>query len=290
MIYNTLKYIFNHPFNSENRWAALIRFIKWQINTKLDPNPIIYQFTENSKLLIKKGMTGATGNIYCGLMEFEDMGFLLHFLRPTDLFLDVGANIGAYSILASGEIGSHTIAIEPIPSTFGHLTNNIAVNQIQEKVRAYNIGLSSVKGIVRFTKAFDAINHVATPEELYTIDVEVDILDSLMKDTPSLIKIDVEGFETEVINGATRILNDPKLKAIIIELNGSGIRYGYDENLIHDKFLKLNFKPYNYNPKTRKLVEISKFGNHNTIYIRDLVFVTERIKKSRRIKIAKKEI
>lgn len=47
-------------------------------------------------------MTGATGNWYCGLQEYEDMSFVLHALRPGDLFVDVGANIGSYSILAAG--------------------------------------------------------------------------------------------------------------------------------------------------------------------------------------------
>jgi hypothetical protein len=47
-----------------------------------------YQCTQNSKLLVWKGLTGATGNIYCGLHEFEDMAFLLHFLRPRDLSAD----------------------------------------------------------------------------------------------------------------------------------------------------------------------------------------------------------
>ena len=47
-------------------------------------------------------MTGATGNIYCGLYEFLDMAFLLHFLRNGDLFGDIGSNIGSYTVLATG--------------------------------------------------------------------------------------------------------------------------------------------------------------------------------------------
>jgi len=45
-----------------------------------------------SKFLVKTGETGLTGNIYTGLHEFPDMGFLLHFLRAEDLFVDIGAN------------------------------------------------------------------------------------------------------------------------------------------------------------------------------------------------------
>jgi hypothetical protein len=48
-----------------------------------------------SSTLRRKSAFCVTGNIYCGLHEFADMGFVLHFLRPGDLFVDVGANIAA---------------------------------------------------------------------------------------------------------------------------------------------------------------------------------------------------
>jgi thymidylate synthase len=63
-------------------------------------------------------MTGATGNIYAGLHEFEDMAFLLHLLRSEDMFADVGSNIGSYTILASGVVGAKSVAFEPVPSTY----------------------------------------------------------------------------------------------------------------------------------------------------------------------------
>ena len=70
-LFRALKFIFTHPFNSENKLSGVLIFIKWQINCLLNPYPIIYQFTENSKLIITKGLAGATGNLYCGLMEFN---------------------------------------------------------------------------------------------------------------------------------------------------------------------------------------------------------------------------
>ena len=292
MLYNTLKFIYNHPFNSDNKIQSLFRFFSWQLNTLINPYPIVYPYTENSKLLIWKSLTGATGNLYCGLMEYSDMGFLLHFLRPSDLFIDIGANIGAFTVLASGEIGAHTISVEPIPSTYKSLVDNILINRIQDKVQALNIGLGNEKKIIKFTMSLDTVNHVATDVDIDTIEVNVDTLDSVTSLIPALIKIDVEGFETEVLNGATNILQNNNLKAIIIELNGSGNRYGYDEKLIHSKLLALQFKPYNYNPQTRKLAEVSSSINSdgNALYIRDLDFVIERVVTARKIKIGKKEM
>lgn len=282
-----LKFIYNHPYNQDNKLGGVVQFIKWQFNCILNPFPIIYRYTENSKIIISKGLSGATGNLYCGLMEYEDMGFLLHFLRTDDLFVDIGANVGAYTILASSEIKASTIAIEPIPSTFNYLMDNIYINQIHDKVDALNIGLGAQKGSIAFTNSLDCLNHVATPIEKDTIEVPIYTLDSILSSTrqPILIKIDVEGFETEVLNGANNTLMNDKLKAIIIELNGSGIRYGYDEYHIHTKLLKYGFEPFRYNPKTKELIKLDSFGPHNTIYLRDSDFVGNRLKSSREIKI-----
>ncbi|MCX7944434.1 MAG: FkbM family methyltransferase [Deltaproteobacteria bacterium] len=286
-LFNILKFIYTHPFNSENRINGILRFFKWQISCLLNQYPIIYQFTENSRLIIAKGMTSATGNLYCGLAEYNEMGFLLHFLRQGDLFIDIGANIGAYTILASAEIGANTIAIEPIPPTFKILLDNILVNRIHDRVKALNIGLGSKNGKLRFTTLYDSTNHVATGGETNTIEVEVSTLDTILSSEliPVLLKIDVEGFETEVLNGAEKTLGRDALKAIIIELNGLGKRYGYDDLEVHKKLLNFEFKPFMYNPQRRRLEELETFGAHNTIYLRDKKFVEDRIRSARRIKI-----
>jgi FkbM family methyltransferase len=237
-------------------------------------------------------MTGATGNLYCGLHEFEDMLFLLHFLRKNDLFMDVGANIGSYTILASSHVFANTISIEPVPSTFNHLVKNVFINSSQERVEMKNIALGSKKGSVDFTSNFDTVNHVATKADTDTIQVSVEKLDDILldKEVPILIKIDVEGFETEVLNGAAKSILSNELKAIIVELNGSGLRYGYDENLIHEKLLVCGFKPYRYCPINRALTLVQTFGKHNTIYIRDIGFVIERLHNAEKVKIKDKII
>ena len=290
-LFRALKFIFIHPFNSDNKINAIINFFKWQLSCLLNPYPIIYDFTENSKLIITKGLAGATGNLYCGLMEYNEMGFLLHFLKPADTFVDIGANIGSYTILASSQVKANSISIEPLQETFKKLIDNILINKVEQNVKAFNIGLGSEIGKIHFTQSLDTINHVATKEEIDTIEVKIDTLDNLLmnEQCPSLIKIDVEGYENEVINGAEKILENQSLKAIIIELNGSGSRYGYDDENIHLKLLQYGFKPYCYNPKGKELKALKTFGNHNTLYLRDVNFIEERIKSSKRIKVGVKE-
>ncbi|MBL0119966.1 MAG: FkbM family methyltransferase [Saprospiraceae bacterium] len=289
-MFNSLLFIINHPLNKGRKISAIWNFIKWQITSRLMSYPIVYTFTQNSKLIMWNGLRGATGNLYCGLMEFEDMGFLLHFLRPEDLFVDIGANVGVYTILASGEIGAKSISIEPIPSTYSSLTDNININELHDRVITHNIGLGKEDSELRFTSTLDTVNHVAIKDDLNTIIVSVTSLDKLLGDKmPVLIKIDVEGFETEVINGSKTTLDNINLKAIIIELNNSGERYGYKDQDIHQELLRNGFIPFYYDPKKKKLSRLTSYGTHNTIYLRDLDFINSRIQSSRKIKIGRYE-
>ncbi len=236
-------------------------------------------------------MTGATGNIYLGLHDFYEMGFLLHFLRKEDVFADIGANIGSYSILASGVNKATTIAFEPSATTFLQLQKNITINHLENKVKAFSLALGAKVETLYFTTALDTINHVVPEYEMKNtenrVEVNVDTLDNIAKEqgVPSLIKIDVEGFETEVINGMEKTLADKTLKAIIIELNGSGLRYGYDENEIHKKLLSHGFQPYLYDPFKRAFEVSPGYGAFNTLYLRHIDFVKERVAKAEKINI-----
>ena len=126
-IFNTIKFITDHPLNRDRKLSSIIRFAKWQIGSRLVQGAIIFDWINGSKFLVKTGETGLTGNIYTGLHEFIDMGFLLHFLRDEDLFIDVGANVGSYSILACYAVGARGIAFEPVPSTYNGLLKTYAL-------------------------------------------------------------------------------------------------------------------------------------------------------------------
>ena len=91
------RFISNHPLTCDHRAEAFLRFAHWQITARLN-DEVIIPWIEGTRLAVKRGMTGATGNIYTGLHDFPEMAFLLHFLRPGDLFYDVGANVGSYTV------------------------------------------------------------------------------------------------------------------------------------------------------------------------------------------------
>ena len=276
--YNTLKFIVSHPLNKKNPVGGLLRFGKWQLKSRFLNRPIICNFATKSKLLVSKGMTGATQNIYCGLQEFNDMAFLLHFLRDTDQFIDIGANVGSYSILASSEIGAITYAVEPVPKTFESLQKNIRLNNSQDITNSFNMGVGSTKGKILFTAGLDTMNHVAVEGEKNTIEVLVDTFDNLFElNKTTLVKIDTEGFESAVLEGMEKSISNKNLQAIIIELNGLSKRYGYDDNKIHNKLIESGFKPYDYDPFTRTLDLRTSYGKYNTLYLRDFEFILNRV-------------
>ena len=243
---------------------------------------VVEPFIGSTKLWAQKGMEAATANIYTGLHEFNEMGFLLHFLQPEDIFVDVGANIGAYTILASGVIGARSISMEPVPTTFDILLKNIELNGIEDKVLALNIGVGSEESSLYFTDNKDSSNHVVlniNKDEAGLIKVHTNTLVKILlnEQCPSLLKIDVEGFEQEVINGASKIMENQKLKAVIIELIGEGKRYGFNEENIHLQLLKYNFSPYQYFPFDRKISTVPGHRTSSTIYMRDINFIKMRI-------------
>lgn len=289
-VQRTFRFINNHPLAGKHKLKAYYNLIAWQLSQFPSPKEKIVPFVHDTKLFAKKGLAAATGNIYTGLHEFDDMGFLLHLLQPADLFFDIGANIGAYSVLATGVKKSKVVAIEPIPGTFKWLEKNIRLNDIGDKVKPLNIGISGKPGSLNFTTLYDSINHVIpgnVPVEENILKVQVDTIDNIVakEGCPVLVKIDVEGYETEVIAGMKDTLKMPTLRAIIMELNGSGTRYGFDESAIHEILLENNFRPFMYQPLTRNLKPLETFGSFNTIYLRDLEFVKSRIESSEKINL-----
>ena len=78
---NIVSYINQHPLAKKHKYHSYGQFIRWQLSQFISPGERIVPFTAKTSLAVNKGMTGATGNIYLGLHEFNDMGFLLDFFN-----------------------------------------------------------------------------------------------------------------------------------------------------------------------------------------------------------------
>ena len=281
----TASFILRHPLNDTpgKKIGTFQRFLSWQIRSRLHPTPSLIGFVGHTRLLVKRGV--AQRRIcYMPMNEFEEMAFVVHALREGDLFVDIGANIGAYTILAGSVAGARTLACEPLPANYALLRKNIRLNQAQDRVEALNVGVGGSEGTLRFTSSFGPKDHVATGREPgargKTLELPVRTLDSVLGDrNPTMIKIDVEGFETEVFKGGAKVMNNDSLRAVIIELKGHGARYGYDESLLMDRIAGLGFEAFCYSPFDRRIFssDTAFDRSDNRVYIRDPGWARKRV-------------
>lgn len=249
--------------------STLARFAKWQMQSRLQ-NEVIFDWIEGAKLVVRRGMTGATGNIYCGLHEYADMAFVLHLLRDDDLFLDLGANIGSYTVLASRVCRARSIAIEPDPRTISFLQRNIEANKIEDRVEIVETALGAASGLARFSIGFDTTNRIVEDFSVTTREVRITALDSIVGDRrPTMIKMDVEGYEAEVLKGARQTLKMDSLLAVEAETSDSEVIAALTE---------AGFERWHYDPARRELSpQPWEISASNALYLRDIPNVLRRV-------------
>lgn len=274
-----LQSIMWHPLSRERPLDALARYVRWQIGSRLVPGPVVVPLTDRGKMIVSRGMSGATCNIYSGLHDFAAMSFTAHLLRKGDVFGDVGANVGVYTVLAGAVAGARCVSYEPAADTFGHLAANVAANHIDAEL--INAAVGANAGTIRFTQGMDATNHVALDGEV-SVDVPVVTLDETCPNA-TLLKIDVEGFEQEVLAGADKLLSNPSLLAVIMETNESGSRYGGGNDNILTQMMDCGFEAVCYDPFTR-LLSMPR-PDRDTILVRDIPKVQERLRTSPSFKV-----
>lgn len=284
-LFSTLRFLLRHPLTGRAPVRAVSQFLRWQVGSRVLGHPAVVPFVNDTRLLVRRGMTGATGNVYAGLHEYEEMSFLLHALRPSDTFFDIGANVGSYTVLASGAAGARTVAIEPVPSAFGDLVNNIRLNGLGDRVTLLNIGLSHEPGTLHFSTSRDTMNSVLVEGEGgEAAAVAVKPLDDLVgAGVPFAVKIDVEGYEYAVLQGAKQTLADPALQVIVIEMNGSGVKYGHPDRDVAGLLEAAGFQRVRYRPEARDVTPAGAVqdGQSNGIYVRDIETIRERLRGSR---------
>jgi FkbM family methyltransferase len=196
---------------------TLARYVAWQAGSRL-VREHRHSWIAGSKLVVRNGMTGATGNIYCGLHEYVEMAFFLHALRENDFFLDIGANVGTYTVLATAVCKSRVLAFEPDPSNAARIHQNLEANAVSDRATVYQVALGAREGIAAFTVGKNTQNRIATADDRSVQEVELRTLDSIPgAKNAQFIKLDVEGFEAEVLVGASDLLKSKNLVAIVTE-------------------------------------------------------------------------
>jgi len=213
-----VRYIWEHPSNDGRRLRALKRAASYQVSSRLLGRRVVAQLGERSRLWVDPHRTAASMVLYANPPDRPEMLTWRRALGDGGLFIDVGANVGTYTLWAA-EHGAEVIALEPAADTFALLRENITLNRYQ--VTALQVAAGDHCGTARFTAGLDAGNSLAADGLAMATLVTIDWL--IGDRSVAGMKVDVEGFEFDVLRGAVRALTEHRIGLIQVEWNHASL-------------------------------------------------------------------
>jgi FkbM family methyltransferase len=190
--------------------------------------------------------------MYMGCYEALNTYRFRRILREGMTVVDVGANIGYFTLLAASCVGpkGRVVAVEPFPANFQVLDACVKANAIgQVTTECFGLGAAEGGGKVSQANQADFNNRTATmaSPEGTGLDVRVAALDDCMSvwglSSIDLLKIDVDGFESRVLEGAAKTLQRGLIKNIIIELDAHWLKVsGSSTEAICETLTKVGFR------------------------------------------------
>ena len=172
-----------------------------------------------------------------GLTKEPDTIAWIDQFKPDQVFWDIGANVGIFSLYAAKERGVRVLAFEPAADNYMVIARNIQLNGLEGKVAAYCLAFAGKTDLGTMNLSAQqlgaAVHQFGSPGEAspylpegtptyaqgtigYRID---DFIRQFDAPFPDHIKLDVDGLETQILAGARETLSDRRLKSIMLELN-----------------------------------------------------------------------
>jgi FkbM family methyltransferase len=208
--------------------------------------------------------------------ETQELELILDALGPGMTFVDVGANVGLFSIPAARKVGQgRVLAFEPTPSTYAILLENLQLNQITN-VQTLSLALADNSGNAVLNlnaEGKDGLNTLGHPthpdsEVVSQQIVQVEILDDILRRNSVIhvdaMKIDVEGAELFVLRGAARLLADPYAPLIVVECSRLTSGFGYHQVEIIWLLQAHGYLTYFIDSKTGAVREATRCPAHDT--------------------------
>ncbi|HEY4502327.1 MAG TPA: FkbM family methyltransferase [Candidatus Paceibacterota bacterium] len=151
------------------------------------------------------------------------------------IFYDIGANVGAYSLVAAVN-SKKVFSFEPAFQNFFRLNSNVSLNHLDNVVTCFPVALSthtklgsfkyietsagSSKGFYNEDAKFHLVENVEIEKQMLVFSLD-DFIQEFNLPTPHMIKIDVDGGEMDVITGARKTLTRSSLKSVLVEIDST---------------------------------------------------------------------
>ena len=212
-------FIWRHPANRGRRARQLGRAVSFQVRARLFGHRVLAPVGRSGQIWVDLHRRAATKALYANPPDWPEMAVWQERLSPGDLFLDVGANVGTYTVFAAS-LGATVVAFEPAHDTVELLRENVALNGYDD-VEVVEAAAGAAASTVQFTSGLDSVNRV---DDHGGASVTMVTLDSIIGDrTVAGMKVDVEGFEIDVLRGASRALADHRIELMQLEWNDASV-------------------------------------------------------------------
>ena len=171
--------------------------------------------------------------------EERVLNALVQFLKPGDVAMDIGANVGLYTVLLARTVGSQglVIACEPGSRNFEHLDENLKLNGLTN-VRLFRKALGDTPGEAKLyastvigNSSLGGKNGSGAGEDVEVIEGDRLIVTESLP-VPRAIKVDVEGFEYAVLRGLERTMRDQACQFVTCEVHPSLLPEGVEPAMI----------------------------------------------------------
>ncbi len=274
-----LRYVWEHPAARDQRARRMARLVAWQVWQRVTRRPWCVEVRNGVRLRCHPHNTAASGVLYVGYPEWREMRFLIDFLRSGDTFVDVGANVGVYTLLACSIPDVEVWAFEPSTSAFARALENVRLNGLAGRVHLMRAAAGARDGYGHLTLGLDTVNRLDDVGGSGTEAVEVLALGPFLVRAGvdavkvSVIKVDVEGSEPDVLAGARPLL-DVASPALIVERN--------EPEQLRALLSPKGYAPFDYDPMTRRVAPATWFDDTvsvNMLLCKDLDQVAARLAK-----------
>lgn len=191
---------------------------------------------------------------YFGTYERKESALLRSMLRPGDVFWDIGANIGYYTLMSAACVGpeGRVVAFEPFPPAWERLQGNVLLNAFGQ-IRCVNAAVSSVVGTASLfyeqNVAYGGASLAAEGGDASSVPCHTITLDRFLSERterpPTVVKADVEGSEKAVLVGAVDLLSSRRPPMLLLEMKeGHFARHGTSKAEIQERLFRLGFVAY----------------------------------------------